>query len=457
MMHASEKVRRLAAAGAVAAAFVLAASAPAFAQQTDMRWHAFLGCWQPVDSQSTAAAGSSTHLVCVVPADGGVSAAVDVVTLDNAQIVKKERLSPTDTRRPVSENGCTGWESSQWSPSGQRVYLRSQFTCERGLTRSSTGLLALSSEEEWVDVQAVNVSGVKAVRVVRYHPAPSTVDVPAEISAALSGTRAFGGARVIAAAPIGTADIIDATRNVDASVVEAWLVERGQGFGIDGAQLAQLAKAHVPGSVTDLMIALSYPDMFSVSRPTRTVSTATRTAPVARVNSPVYGGGGAYGGGGYAGGGYYGDPFYDPFYDDPFGYSRYNTYYNTRYGYSPYGYSNYYGLYQNYRPTIVVVRTGITIPSNGAGSPTTPARPRGQVVNGRGYTDNGRSTTTTPKPQTSTVSGSGSAAGTSSSSGSSSSGSSSSGSASSGSSSSGGGTVRTAVPRTTAPPPPPPG
>src|SRR4029077_15370149 len=48
--------------------------------------------------------------------------------------------------------------------------------------------------------------------------------------------------------------------------VEAMLVEAHATFTLDSRTLIRLQKAGVPGSVTDLMVALSFPDRFVIDR-----------------------------------------------------------------------------------------------------------------------------------------------------------------------------------------------
>src|SRR5450759_1580572 len=85
---------------ALAAALLLAGSAPARAQSvaTDGRWQAWLGCWAPaarvVPPRSTAAA---PLLACVVPATG--SAGVEVATVSDTQVVTSDRIEATGERR----------------------------------------------------------------------------------------------------------------------------------------------------------------------------------------------------------------------------------------------------------------------------------------------------------------------------------------------------------------------
>ena len=425
MITGTHTSRRLTlASGTFAGLLILAGASAAEAQDTgnntassDARWQAYVGCWAPSDSQAqggVAQTGAQTPLVCVIPAGG--QSAVEIVTLVDGNVTTRQRIEATGAQRQATRDGCTGWESAQWSPGGERVYLRSDFACDGGVKRASNGVLSITPSGEWLDVQGVAVGANKGVRVVRYREVLSPTKVPADVQSALAArTHANTLMRTAAAVDLGTEDVIEATRVLDPIVVETWLVERGQGFGTDAKQLVELSKAGVPGSVTDVMVALSYPLQFAINLAMRGGETRTVQSGAAGEETQVAGN--------------YNGPhmMWDPFWMSS---SRYGY---SGYGYSPYGYFPGYGWYGGNRPVVVVVR-----PPTG----DVEDQPHGRVVNGRGYTQRRRGSADDDGASTRRASGDGG----SSSSGPARSGG-STGSTSSGGSSSGGSTGRTAKPR----------
>jgi hypothetical protein len=380
-------------------------------------------------------ANTSLPLVCVVP--GTAASAVQVVTVDSGKVVARDTIDASGQQVAMSRDGCSGWRRATWSPDNRRVYLRSELDCAGGLHRLSTAVLAISPAAEWLDVQGLRVSGNTSVRTRRYRDVGIPANLPADIAGALSNAiqgkqLAVATARASVGAEVLSRDIIDATRQLDPAVVQAWLVERGQRFDLDAKQLVALADAGVPGSVTDAMVALSYPEHFELQR--APVSSLYAEGPLTRADSARIANEYLY------------DQCslgYDPFWYSTcnFGYSslysigsfgRYGSRYGYGYGYSPYGYGyGNYGGYVYYVPVIV---------------DRTATESHGQVVKGRGYTRGTSSSGAT--------SSSGGGSRSSGSAGSSSSGSGGGGSGSSGSSSSsgssGGGsssTGRTAHPR----------
>ena len=324
----------------------------------DARWQAWLGCWQPAEARLT---GRSPY-VCVIPGSG--SSSVTVVTVNNGKEISRQRIEATGQQRAISEDGCSGWESAKWSADSRRIYTQSELTCPGAIRRTSRGILAISGTGEWLDVQVVRAGEGSGLSVARYRDGGSPTEIPAEISAALVGKqRAISAARMAAGAPIGAADVVDATRNTDSDAVNGWLVERGQAMSLDATQLAALAEAGVPGKVTDVLLALAYPDVLALDRGTGD-------------DSPR-------GNGGYRMPG------------------RASEIYFGRYGYSPYGYSPYgylgsglvsgFGAYGSRYPYIIVTKGGSEITT------------RGRAENGRGYTrrddSSGSGSTTSARPR----------------------------------------------------------
>ncbi|HJU72757.1 MAG TPA: hypothetical protein VJ717_03355 [Gemmatimonadaceae bacterium] len=323
-------------------AFIAIAQPAAAQPDSDPRWQAWLGCWEPVEASPFTTASSPR--VCIIPAG---SSAVDIATVIGDSIALRQRVEPTGEQRPVSRDGCTGWERATWSANGQRVYVRSSFTCPGGLTRLSNGVMAMSAGGEWLDVHGVIAGTTKGVRVARYREVVGT-SVPSVVGALLQTRVATRhDARLIATAPLTTDDVVEATRFLDPGVVQTWLAERGDGFELGAEQLVALEKQGVPSVVIDVMVALSYPGVFALDRSQVAGATRSDVAAGAGEGRTVY----VYGW----------DPFYSPY---GYGYGRYG------YGYG-YGYG---GWYYGNRPVVIVRQPSADND-----------REHGRVVKGRGY------------------------------------------------------------------------
>jgi hypothetical protein len=404
MVHEGESRVGMLARGVLAAGalLVVASAGPAQAQTAEMdaRWLPWLGCWQPVEQEATGAA----QTVCVVPAAQGTG--VQLVTYAGGAEVARELLSADGAPRAVEHGGCAGHESAAWSSDNKRVHLSSELACEGGNMRRATGLIAMASPTEWLDIQAISADAGatrRGVRVVRYRA------VSAEQARMLGGavpadrTLAVETARHAAAVPVTFEQVLESVARLDNEAVEAWLIERRARFPLSASRLIQLDDAGVPASVIDLMVALSNPQRFAIDHASRT---SERVQPE---RSTLSGDELAMRRYGY---GRYGSSWFDYGYDR-YGYDRYGyNYGRSGYGYgSPYRFGSYYG---GYMPIIVVVNPG--------GEEEAAGRPR--VVRDRGFTrsaDGGSGAVRAPQPQQSsggsTSSGSSSSAGASSSGG----------------------------------------
>jgi hypothetical protein len=343
------------------------------AQQPAGSWQGWLGCWTAGPAIGGIAPSALAPLVCITPtADANV---VEVVTVSDDKVVSTQRIDASGREVPMDTKGCTGTQRAQWSADGRRVYLKAVATCD-GVARTTSGIIAMSPTGEWLDVQGVSAGADEGVRVARYHDAGVPSAVPEQVAATLRGrATASQGARLAAGATIGSSAVIEASRVVTPAVVQAWVLERGQLFSLDAAELVRLADAGVPAQVTDAMVAVSNPQVFAVARP--------ETRSRARVDDDVVGRR-IY---------VYMDPRYSPY---GWGYAPYGYGYDYgRYGYSPLGYgggygygSGYYGA--GYYPPVVIVNPG----QAQAG--------RGQAVKGRGYTQTspGSSTESPASPRT---------------------------------------------------------
>lgn len=397
------------------AAFLIAISGVALhastatASPVQPGWEAWLGCWEQ--------AGSDTgeQLVCVLP--GTDARSVRMATVTDGVITDETVLVADGVARPVDDEGCTGTETAFFSRDQRRVFTRAELDC-RGVQRVSTGVLALVSESEWVDAQALTVAGQSAARTVRYR-AVSRADTPPAIAALLPAEQrlATEAARLDAAAVLGIDDVVEASGAVAAPALEALLGARQQGFSLNARTITQLAESGVETSTIDVMIALSYPARFAVherdpnaeyaaaqERDDRLRNECRNPVLSRRYSAACYGFG-------------YGSSLY------------YDRYAYGMYGYSPWGYDRY-GWHYGRSPIIIVQP-----------QPGTPAPRGGNVVKGRGFTagdqpSRGRAQPRSQSPSSSSTDRS-----------SASSGSSSSGSSASTPSSSGSSTGRTARPR----------
>ncbi len=341
-----------------AAALLGIGAVPARAQDTtvDSRWLAYLGCWEPIVSTNTQ--------MCVVPVAG--TSAVDLVKIEKGEVVAGERIVASGERIATTHGDCTGWQSAQWSSLGDRLYLRSENRCPNSGTRTGTGMIAMTRNGQWLYIQGATLGLETGVHVERYREAAADSLLPSEVQDALRpNITATMQARAAAATPLAIADVVEASHHVDAAIAEAWLVERRGPFTVDAKRLIALADQGVPARTIDLLVALSYPEVFAVNPATGQGERLAAEKRAAVAGNPTY-----------AMGGLYPECSYDYLF---YGYSSYYcdglAY---RFGY-PFGYGFYPGDYP-----VTIIYTG-SAGGGGGGGGGGGSHPHGQVINGQGY------------------------------------------------------------------------
>ncbi len=316
----------------------LEAASPAMAQagaqptSDAARWSAWVGCWTP---GARPGLPSDTTL-CVVPDGAGVR----MVTLAGEREVLSETLVADGSTHALKEQACSGERVTRWSSTSARLFSSSTLVCANQPAVKTTGLSALVSADQWLDVQVADAGGREQVRTRRFWR--STAPPPAAVADALRGVTSTR--RVSAATTLD--DIIEASRNVAPVGVEAWLAESRVQVPLDRRALVQLSDAHVAPQVIDVMVALAYPERFEVRR---------------------NGGGGSWSSG-----------WLDDFYPADWGYLA-DVY---GYGFGSFGVPYFIGSNAyTYFPG------GFSyVPAGGGGGGVVEDTTRGQVVNGQGYT-----------------------------------------------------------------------
>jgi hypothetical protein len=412
---------------ALAAALLLFPVISSAQQLTDPKWGPWLGCWELVleNARDPAAPRSSPSRrtlpssstpsrsrpqICIEPSGIGVTLTTRVA----GQQAIEQSIVADGLDHSMTDAECRGLQRAEWSGDGRKIYSRAELTCanDKGNRRVS-GFSILGVNGTWTDIQAVDVSGQQTVRVRSYR----RVSEVGRIGAGLTHATA-----------LTLDDVKEASGKVSARALEAALVETGSSYDLSGKDLLSLQDANVPASVTDLIVALSYPDRFVVERQAR--ADLAPSAPF--VDEPFF----------------LGWAFGYPMWSDLYGF------YSPWYGpYAPYYYAPFYGYLPWYYPPYYGGGGGFVIVDGGNGSGGGEAQPSGagRVVDGRGYTRvRPREADPVPTPHTSTARGSAaSSSGGSSSSGGGGSTVSSQGFSSGGSSGGGGGDSggRTAQPR----------
>jgi hypothetical protein len=317
---------------------LIATAAPASAQeQVDPRWTPWLGCWTV--SVDTTRGGDAVFAdqqapqarVCVTARGNAASLVTELA--DKPPLAQS--IVADGSQQPLSEGGCRGSQKVQWSSDGARLYSRAELTCAAGARRTVSGISLLAPDGTWIDAQSVDLGGHSSVRVRRFRP-----------------EQLAGRAARFVPERLTIENVIDASPHVAAPALEAALVESRATFGLNARRLLQMDAAGVPSTVIDVMVALTYPQAFSV-RPT---SRADSLTPFPFGMDPS-------------------DPDYPWWYGNLYGPG---VYFDSAYLFSPFGYE-YLPYYPPYFGGGGIIVGG----GGGGGSRPTPGA---RVVDGLGYT-----------------------------------------------------------------------
>jgi hypothetical protein len=251
---------------AVPLAAVLASAGPVAAGAQSAIYgaglQAWLGCWaaEPVVTRTDGSAA----IVCVTPtSDQNVA---DLLTIVDGRVLSREKLDASGRQRPIDAERCEGVRSARWSSDGRRLFVRSSGSCA-GVASSTSGVLSVTSEGDWLDVEGISAGGATSVRVARYREVAPPATLPIGARAALRAqSLATRSVRVAAGAPVRAEDVLEAARTLDSAVVEGWILERAQRFDVSDADLRALVASGVAARVADALAAVADPPSYALAR-----------------------------------------------------------------------------------------------------------------------------------------------------------------------------------------------
>jgi hypothetical protein len=240
--------------------------------KVDTPWLPWLGCWTLVEDDvreplfgaeelSESQIMQPRGLVCMEPEDGGVR----VTTFSDDELFLDEMIYADGKRQPSSAGQCVGWQEVGWSAEADRLFTRSELTCEEGHERGVTGVSLFTDRRTWVEIQTIG-SGVSRTVVVRHYRPAREEETLSKSGLSPQILSSASQARAEIAKVMSIDDVIEAKSQVAPATLEALLMEHEDGFDLDREALIRLDDAGMPPSLIDVMVALSYPDQFLVER-----------------------------------------------------------------------------------------------------------------------------------------------------------------------------------------------
>lgn len=227
----------------------------------DSRWQPWIGSWRLVsgDDSRDSAGMKEGYLLDIRSGEDGKS--VIMKSSQAGEVLLEERIVVDGSRQFLKDTKCAGWYQYSWSDTGKRLLFESESGCPGEMTRFISGMSIITADLDWLDIQLLKSGEDRAISIRKYERIAASAGVEER-----AGARAFAAPRNQAATNFSIDEIIELSRKVAPEVIESALVELHQPFKINSKSLQRLADSRVPSSIVDVMVALSFPDKFTVER-----------------------------------------------------------------------------------------------------------------------------------------------------------------------------------------------
>ncbi len=232
-------------------------------ENLDVRWLPLIGSWRltsnTINTMQTPL--KEEYLLTIHPGDDGNS--VTIESTRNQAPMFEERIEADGLRHPLDKDGCTGWYSYTWSDNGTRLLFNGESSCADNLSQKISGISLIDTIGDYVDIKLLKSGNEKAVTIRRYLKTDIDIGAPAPLIL----SKAFKG-RIAVGKKFSIDEVIELSNKLEPELLETALVEMNNSFPINSKQLIRLSNANVPSQVVDLMVALSFPEKFTVEKST---------------------------------------------------------------------------------------------------------------------------------------------------------------------------------------------
>jgi len=225
----------------------------------DARWQPWIGSWRLISNTVNTSEGAVKEEYTLVISSGEDGKSITMKGYKNETFLSEEKVTADGRRHELTDDKCTGWYSYSWSQTGKRLLPNSETNCKGSPARTISGMSIIDDAGEWLDIQLLKSGNDKAITIRRYRNADSDAVTMGRVGANLADI-----SRKSAGTNFSIDEIIELSAKVEPEVLEAALIEMHKPFPINSNQLLYLADSKVPSDITDLMVALSFPDKFVV-------------------------------------------------------------------------------------------------------------------------------------------------------------------------------------------------
>jgi hypothetical protein len=229
----------------------------------DFRWLPWIGSWRLISNTvNQSDSGMKGSFLLTIGPGPNLDSVVMTGSRDGV-VLFDGKVVAAGSRQPIQEENCKGWYEYSWSDTGKRLLFSSESTCADGVPRKISGLSIFTGRSEWADIQLMQSGEEKVITIRRYLASDTDMSL-----ADIKRTTALNADRIEASTNFSINEIIEMTPKTASEVLEAALMEMRKPFPLDAKSLERLADAGVPPKIVDLMVAITYPDRFTVQRNT---------------------------------------------------------------------------------------------------------------------------------------------------------------------------------------------
>lgn len=318
-------------------------------EKIDARWVPWIGPWRLVlNKVDTSESNLEKEYLLTINAGDNKNSITMKGYRDKTPLAEEEIIAD-GRRHQFTNDKCTGWYQYSWSETGKRLLLNSELNCQDDPARVISGMSIINKSGDWLDIQLLQNGEERAINIRKYRNVDKDSVTLGHINA-----NQVSSSRNATGTSFSINEIIELSSKVESEVLEAALLEMGEPFPINSKQLARLGNAEVPSRIVDLMVALSFPDKFSVEGEAVSLS----QGPEAMVVYP-----------------YFQSPYYHCSYAHPFFPWHWASSACSPYGYSYLGWRVWPGYYYPFWPPYYYEEGG-----GGHGGSN------GRLIKGHGYT-----------------------------------------------------------------------
>jgi hypothetical protein len=228
----------------------------------DARWLPWIGSWHLVTDKINQGESSLKENYLLTISPGSDRNSVTMKGHRDDKVLVEEKLISDGLSHPLDDKKCSGSYTYSWSENGKRLLLKSESNCPGDPPRRISGMSIIDVNRDWLDIQLLQSGSEKAVSIRKYR----NVDRDESIISSRFDPDKVSASRIAASEKFSISEIKELSSKVEPEVLEAALLETKTPFPINSKELIGLSDSGVDSRVVDLMVALSFPDKFSIGR-----------------------------------------------------------------------------------------------------------------------------------------------------------------------------------------------